>query len=136
MSPEELVEVRRSWADLNHREAELVEHLQASFRSVDPPSLAAPRARWLVAAVADLVGLLAAPSRLGERALRHAVRWPVPGAAPSFRIEGQAWLRAAGDACPSWTDETERAWRQAWVLLSDVLAEESLSPFAAPGSAG
>ena len=43
-------------------------------------------------------------------------------------------MDASRAACPTWTDRTERAWRQAWLLLSDVLAAESLSPFAGPCS--
>ena len=39
-------------------------------------------------------------------------------------------MSAARKACPDWTIVEDRAWRQAWLLLSDVLAEESLSPFA------
>ena len=50
--------------------------------------------------------------------------------APSFAVEGAAWLAAAADCCPAWCDADAAAWRQAWLLLSDVLAVEALSPFA------
>ncbi len=131
MSPDDLAMVERSWGELRDRRPELVARLEASFSLVDPGDLAALRAQWLVDAVADLVGLLMAPSVLGRRARALAVTWPVPGTAPSFRTEGQAWMRAAGAVCPSWSDGTEQAWRRAWLVLADELAEEALSPFAA-----
>lgn len=132
VSPEELAAVDRSWADLRLRRPELVSHLEAAFALVDHPELAAPRADWLVDAVSGLIGLLAAPSRLGDQARRLAISWPVAGTTPTFAVEGKAWMRAARDVGPDWTSDTERAWRHAWLLLSDVLAEESLSPFAIP----
>jgi hypothetical protein len=132
VSPEELAAVDRSWADLRRRRPELLAHLETSFALADHPELAEVRARWLVDAVSGLVGLLPAPSRLGDEARRLATRWPVAGSNPTFAVEGQAWMRAAGDVWPDWTDETERAWHHAWLLLSDVLAAESLSPFAIP----
>jgi hypothetical protein len=132
VSPDDLATVERSWDELRTRQPELVERLEASFALVDPGDVAAPRAQWLVDAVADLVGLLSAPSALGSRARALAVTWPVPGTAPTFGVEGQAWMRAAGAVCPSWSDGTEQAWRRAWLLLADELADESLSPFASP----
>jgi hypothetical protein len=132
MSPQDLRAVDRSWAELRYRQHELVDELEAAFRSVGAADAAAARARWLVAAIAELVGLLSAPSRLCEQARVVAGSWPVTGVAPTFAIEGQAWMRAARDVCPSWTDRTEQAWRHAWLLLSDVLANETLSPFAIP----
>jgi hypothetical protein len=132
MSPEDLAAVDRSWADLRRRRPELLAHLEATFVLVDHPDLAATRARWLVDAMSGLVGLLPAPSRLGERAPRLASEWPVPGTTPTFAVEGQAWMRAAAEVWPDWTHETKRAWHHAWLLLSDVLAAESLSPFAIP----
>jgi hypothetical protein len=132
MSPEDLGTVDRSWADLRYRQGELVERLESTFRSVGATDAAAARARWLVYAVAELVDLLAAPSGLGERARLLADSWPLPGTAPTFAIEGQAWMRAARSVSPSWPDGTEQAWRHAWLLLSDVLADETLSPFDIP----
>jgi hypothetical protein len=38
-------------------------------------------------------------------------------------------MGAARACLPTWTDRTEVAWCQAWLLLSDVLAAEALSPF-------
>jgi hypothetical protein len=132
MSPEDLSTVDHSWAELRDRQGELVAGLESTFRSIGETEAAAGRARWLVYAVAELVDLLAAPSRLGERARLLADSWPLPGTAPTFAIEGQAWMRAAQEVSPSWTDGTEQAWRTAWLLLSDVLANETLSPFAIP----
>jgi hypothetical protein len=130
VSPDDLDAVDRSWADLCRRQDELVARLELMFRSGHPADLAEPRARWLVAAVAELVGLLPTPSRLGERARQLAATWPVEGTAPTFDVEGQAWMRAGRGVCPSWTDRTEEGWRHAWLLLSDELAEQALSPFA------
>jgi hypothetical protein len=132
MSPEDLSTVDRSWAELRYRQGELVARLESNFRCVGATDAAAARARWLVYAVAELVDLLAAPSRLAERARLLANSWPLTGTPPTFAIEGQAWMRAAQDVSPSWTDDTELAWRHAWLLLSDVLADETLSPFAIP----
>lgn len=136
MSPEDVAVVGRSWAELRLRRDDLVDQLTASFRAVVPADAAHARARWLTDAVTELVGLLAAPSQLGLRARRLAEAWPDPCSAPSFRIDGQAWMCAAREVSPAWTVRAERAWRQAWLLLSDVLAEESLSPFADPPRGG
>jgi hypothetical protein len=132
MSPEDLAAVDRSWAELRYRQGELVERLESAFRCVGATDLAGARARWLVYAVSELVDLLVAPSRLGDRARLLATSWPLNRTAPSFAIEGQVWMRAARNVSPSWTDATEQAWRHAWLLLSDVLADETLSPFAIP----
>jgi hypothetical protein len=40
-------------------------------------------------------------------------------------------MAAAREVCPSWSAHIELAWQRAWLLLSEELAEESLSPFAA-----
>lgn len=130
VSPDDLVAVDRSWADLSGRQDELIARLEMSFRSARPADLAAASARWLVEAVAELVGLLPTPSRLGERARQLATTWPVEGTAPTFAVEGQAWMQAGRGVCASWTDRTERSWRHAWLLLADELAEQALSPFA------
>jgi hypothetical protein len=136
MSPDDLDAVDRSWADLRRRQEELVARLELTFRSAHPADLAEPRARWLVAAVAELVGLLPTPSRLGERARQLAATWPVEGTAPTFAVEGRAWMQAGRGVCPSWTDLTEQGWRHAWLLLSDELAEQALSPFVVRPSSG
>ena len=132
MTPDDLVLVGRSWADLRVRGDDLVDRLAASFSVVSPPDAARGRARWLFDAVGELVDLLTAPSQLGLRARQLFATWPDPGSSPSFRVDGHAWIDAAGDVGATWSAATERAWRHAWLLLSDVLAEESLSPFAGP----
>lgn len=129
MSPDDISTVDRSWADLRFRQIELVEHLEATFRTIGPDEAAEPRAQWLVHAVAELIGLLSAPSALGNQARSLAGSWPLTDCAPSFAIDGEAWMGASRELCPLWTDRTEQAWRHAWLLLSDVLAEEALSPF-------
>ena len=130
MSPDELAVVTRSWAELRVRPDVLVDQLAEALDPLVTAGSAERRARWLVGSVADLVGLLTTPSRLGERARQLAPTWPDPTSPPSFRIDGHAWMSAARKACQDWTFVEDRAWRQAWLLLSDVLAEESLSPFA------
>lgn len=146
MSPEDLATVERSWAELRDRRDDLVEQLthryetiyetihetidETSHGTIDETSMMSNvRASWLVDAVAELVGLLSAPSRLGERARTLATTWPDSANAPSFRMDGRAWMDAAGATSSSWTERTERAWLHAWLLLSDVLAAEALSPF-------
>jgi hypothetical protein len=130
VSPDDLAAVDRSWAGLQEQREPLVAELEASFAAVEPSGLARPCARWLVDAVDELVGLLTAPSRLGERARQLAETWPVTGRAPTFAVEGRAWMDAASEVCPSWSSQIELAWQRAWLLLSEELAEESLSPFA------
>ena len=111
---------------------------------VDVVEEALRRARRLVEAVAELVDLLATPSRLGQRARQLAESWPDGGPSPSFRVDGQAWIAAAASLRPVLDGaSTEQAWRQAWLLLAEELAEDSLSPFSvinaaaeAPGGAG
>jgi hypothetical protein len=142
VSPDDLATVRGSWAALAPVGPELVGVLSDALAD-DPDVLeAAPqRARRLVEAVGELVDLLPRPSRLGQRARQLAESWPDDGPAPSFLVDGQAWIAAVAECDPSWTAGTEQAWRHAWLLLSEVLAEDTLSPFInaaaeAPGGAG
>jgi len=132
VSPDDLAVVARSWAGLQERREALLAQLERCFAAVEPSGLAATCAQWLVDAVDELVGLLTAPSRLGERARQLADTWPVTGRAPTFAVEGRAWMVAARKVCPSWSAQIELAWQRAWLLLSEELAQESLSPFAAP----
>jgi hypothetical protein len=130
MTPEDLNTVHRSWSELRRRRAALRAALVRRFRAAGGSRIApAIRANWLLDAVDELVGLLPAPSRLATRARDVGETWPDPLRAPSFAIEGRVWLGAAADCLPGWTKETDAAWRQAWLLLSDVLAVEALSPF-------
>ena len=131
MSPDDLSAVHRSWSELVRRRDPLLAALTRRFEAAPASSLAAGvRAAWLLDAVEELVGLLPAPSRLAERARVLGESWPDPLIAPSFAIEGRAWMGAASECLPTWSERTDIAWRQAWLLLSDVLAAESLSPFA------
>ena len=65
VSPEDLAAVDRSWTELRHRKGEIVERLEVIFSIDDPCDTAAVRAKWLVDAVDELVGLLerAEPAR-------------------------------------------------------------------------
>jgi hypothetical protein len=132
MSPEALAIVSGSWNELAARREEFTAQLGRSFVEAGARQAPAARARWLVGAVTELVELLPAPSRIEERARSFGDTWPVTGAAPSFAVDGLAWMSAARRVAPSWTDQTEDAWRRAWLLLSDVLAIEALSPFSTP----
>ena len=132
MTPEDLTIVAESWAGIKPRQDEMADRLALSYGAVCPPAEAEMRARWLVAAVAELVDLLTAPSQLAVRARELAESLPDPGTTPTFLLDGNAWMSAASSVCPTWSDESGRAWRQAWLLLSDVLAIEALSPFAGP----
>jgi hypothetical protein len=129
VSPDDVALVDRSWSELRRLRDPLVVRLTCSLTCAGSP---AARAEWLVDSVAELVGLLTTPSQLGRRARLVALTRPCPGSPPSFSVDGMAWMGAARDVCPTWSARTERAWRQAWLLLSEVLAEESLSPFAGP----
>ncbi len=134
MSPDDLAIVDRSWAELASRRELLVASLAVAIPGCD---LSQPdgRARWLIDSVTELVGLLRAPSELAAAARRRAAMFPCQGSAPTFRVDGRAFLRAAASSIgPSWSPREDRAWRQAWLLLADVLAEQSLSPFADPPS--
>ena len=130
MTPDDLVTVERSWSELRTRRAPLLAALTRRFEAVAPPAMpAGRRAEWLLCAVEALVGLLSAPSRLAACARDVGKTWPDPRTAPSFGVEGRAWMGAARECLAGWSDRTEAAWCQAWLLLSEVLAAEALSPF-------
>jgi len=130
VTPEDLVAVERSWSELRTLRAPLLAALTRRFDEVPPPAMAAGlRAEWLLCAVEALVGLLSAPSRLAACARDVGETWPDPRTAPSFGVEGRAWMAAGRECLASWSDRTEAAWCQAWLLLSEVLAAEALSPF-------
>jgi hypothetical protein len=133
MTPEDVAAVQRSWAELRAQRATLDRALTRQFkRTATSPVPASTRADWLLRAVAELVDLLPTPSRLADRARELGQTWPDPLIAPSFATEGRVWLAAAAECQPSWSPSVETAWRQAWLLLSDVLAAEALSPFENP----
>ena len=128
--PEDLAAVVDSWAALQLRRGALADRLAASYGAVLAPHTAEQRARWLVDAVADLVGLLTAPSLLAARARDVAATLPQQSSAPTFVLDGNAWMSAAREVSASWSDCLDQSWRHAWLLLSEALAIESLSPFA------
>jgi hypothetical protein len=97
---------------------------------------AALRAQWLVDATEALVGLLAIPSQLSDRARALGETWPDPLTAPSYAVEGEAWLATAKECVPNWSPRLDEAWRQGWRLLSEVLAAEALAPFQSAGAEG
>jgi hypothetical protein len=133
VSPEELATVERSWVDLRRRKADLLEHVAGSLGGFDDngwSELAGERARWLTAAVDELVGMLSCPSRLASRARELARSWPVTGTMPCFAVEGRAWMAAVQDLGVECNELVVTAWHHAWLLLSEVLVDEALSPFA------
>jgi hypothetical protein len=130
MTPGDVRTVHRSWSELHGRRAALLTALTRRFECGGLTDVAAAlRAIWLFDAVHELVSLLPVPSQLADRARDIGQRWPDPLTAPSFAIDGRAWMASAAECTASWTDATDAAWRQAWLLLSDVLAAETLSPF-------
>jgi hypothetical protein len=132
VSPDDLRTVHASWTELLRQRDELLVSLAEHLRDLLPtttPASATQRACWLFRAVEDLVGLLPEPSRLEVHARQLGVSWPDKLVAPSYAIDGRAWMRAAAECLPTWSARVEAAWRQAWLLLSDVLAAETLSPF-------
>ena len=137
MSPEELATVERSWSDLRRRKSDVLEHVASSLDGIDdegPSELSRDRARWLTAAVGELVGLLSCPSRLASRARELAQSWPVADTMPCFAVEGRAWMAAVHDVGAESNEHVETAWHHAWLLLSEELADEALSPFASPAA--
>ena len=130
MTPEDLSAVQRSWSEISRVRTAVHASLTRQFVTSACSSMEADdRARWLFTAVEDLIGLLSAPSRLASRARDLGTTWPDPCTAPSFAIDGRAWMCAADECVAIWSDELEASWCQAWLLLSDVLAAEALSPF-------
>jgi hypothetical protein len=131
MNADDVSTVQRTWAELRRRRTPLLEELTCRLAVLGPSNVGARlRAAWLYSAVDELVALLASPSRLAERACQFGESWPDASSAPCYAVEGRAWMSAAAALLPSWSDATDAAWRQAWLLLSDVLAAETLSPFA------
>ncbi|MFM2079308.1 MAG: hypothetical protein RJA49_3198, partial [Actinomycetota bacterium] len=133
MTPEELRTVTLSWRELLRRRDAMQVELAQQFRGTGrSPVASAQRARSLFDGVEELVGLLCTPSRLEVQARHIGARWPDATAGPSYGLDGVAWMAAAAACVPSWSAVTEAAWRQAWRLLAEVLAAETLDPFAHP----
>lgn len=131
MTPDDVSTVQRSWAELRRHRVVLLDELARRFRPADESSFdGEARARWLFSTVDELVGLLTSPSVAATRACELGKTWPDPACAPCFAIEGRAWIAAAAECLSDWSPPTELAWRNAWLLLSDSLSEETLSPFA------
>jgi hypothetical protein len=130
MNPDDVSTVQRSWAELRRSRQPLLDELTRGFADFEPSAMSPDsRAVWLLAAVEELVGLLPAPSRLAAHARLLGETWPDPLTAPCYGVEGRVWMAAAGACSANWSAATEAAWCQAWWLLSDVLAAETLSPF-------
>ena len=130
MTPDDVSTVERSWDELRRRRTSLIAELARRYDDAGASTLLPDlRAAWLYVAVDELVGLLPAPSRLAARARELGTSWPEPLTAPCFAVDGRAWMAAAAVCSTRWTPSTETAWRHAWLLLSDELAAETLSPF-------
>jgi hypothetical protein len=129
MTPDDLALVQRSWAELAaHRDLFAV-RFTAELSARRGPSAGPVHAGHLLAAADELVELLVTPSRLAHRAAELAASWGPAAATPSV-ADGEAWVRAGRASDPSWSPAVATAWRRAWLLLSDVLAEVTLTPFA------
>ena len=129
MTPDDLAVVQRSWTQLRARRARFLERLEAAFSIVFDPTTAGDHARRLLETADELVGLLATPSLLAAQARAVTATWGADVAVPNIDVDGAAWMRAAGEVCPSWSSGDELAWHHAWLLLDDVLAEGTLAPF-------
>ena len=130
VKPEDITAVERSWSQLHCCQEAMLTGLAGRFEPLSVSAAAATiRARWLIDATEALVGLLATPSSLTKRAEALGETWPDPLTAPSFAVEGQAFLATARECAPMWSARVEDAWRQGWLLLSEVLAAEALAPF-------
>lgn len=132
MTPDDLMAVRRSWTELRRRRTQFIQRLEATIASTTEPASAGEHARQLVEAADELVDLLATPSELAAQARAIVAAWPAAVALPRLDVDGVAWRHAAAAACPDWSDADDAAWRRAWLLLGDVLAEDSLAPFDGP----
>ncbi len=132
MTPDDLTMVRRSWTELRRRRALFLERLEAALGSVGEPATAGEQAHRLVEAADELLDSLATPSDLAGRARALAAVWPPTTPLPRLDIDGVAWRRAASEVCPTCSDADDAAWHRAWLLLADVLAEDSLAPFDGP----
>jgi hypothetical protein len=135
MTGDDLRRVADSWGALDAATCRELERCLADELDRVTVGDAAECAAWLVEAVSDLVGRLAVPTLLGERARALAATWPGRPDHPRLSREGRAWLRAMASVAPHWTRETDAAWRHAWQLLAEVLHEDSLSLFAPPSVA-
>jgi hypothetical protein len=132
MTPDELVQVERSWAVLRRRREAFIERLAAALDSATTPRGADEHARLLVDVADQLVGALATPSLLQARA-RTLLDTRLPEAlVPRCGTDGVAWRRAASEVCIPWSSADDTAWSHAWLLLADVLAADSLAPFDGP----
>jgi hypothetical protein len=132
MTPDDLAAVHRSWTQLRAQRAEFQGRLEDVFATRLHPDTSAARARHLIEAADELVGLLATPSRMAMRARAAAASWGPVAGPPDIDGDGAAWLQAASEVCSMWSSDDEVAWRRAWLLLGEVVAAETLAPFTDP----
>ena len=133
MTPDDLVMVRRTWAVLHRRRAEFLEQLDAALGANTCSTSAGEHALLLVDVADVLLDALETPSQLKERVRALAVAGSTEAALPCCGTDGSAWRRAASAVCTPWSPDDDTAWKHAWLLLADVLAEDSLAPFGATG---
>ena len=89
MRPEDITAVERSWIQLRRCQSAMLTGLAGRFEPLSSSDAAAAlRAQWLVDATEALVGLLAVPSQLSDRARALGETWPDPLTAPSYAVEG------------------------------------------------
>ena len=129
MTSDDLTMVRRSWTELRRCRALFLERLEAALGSIGARATAGERAQRLVEAADELLDSLATPSDLAGRARAVAATWPPTMSLPRVDLDGVAWRRAVSEVCPTCSAADDAAWHRAWLLLSDVLAEDSLAPF-------
>jgi alkylation response protein AidB-like acyl-CoA dehydrogenase len=130
MTPDDLAVVRRSWEQLGEHRARFAAHFTAALAARRGPAVGPAHARRLLDAADELVDLLATPSRLAAHVRATVAAWGPGATTPTVDVDGAAWIEAARRSAPGWSAAEETAWRRAWVLLADVLAADTLTPFA------
>lgn len=134
MTPDDLAQVRRSWTELRRRRAPFLERLESALGAFAEPATAGEDAGRLIEEADELVDLLATPSALTAKARTLTAAWPPGTVPPRPGVEGMAWRRAASEVSSTWSEADDAAWHRAWLLLADVVAEDSLAPFDGPSA--
>ena len=133
MTPDDLAMVRRSWTELRRRRALFLERLEAALGSVGEPATAGeqrPSARRGRRRTPRLAGDAERPRRAGPGDRRRVAlrRRRCRGSTSTGWPGGERRRRSVRPG----RDADDAAWHRAWLLLADVLAEDSLAPFDGP----
>jgi hypothetical protein len=127
VTPDDLDAVSVTWRRLRPNQDQLRRRLADTIaQRSDHPSPGAV-AHWLVDAVDQLVPTLGRPAELATRAATVVSPWPATRPPPSYAVEGTAFIDALNALRPL-DAESAQAWRRAWHLLAEVLAERRRAP--------